>query len=250
MSAAVSSVIEFDVRGYDCGYGGSLGALAIANFLQEAAGASAAVLGFGMEAMDARGWTWMLSRLDIRIDELPREGERVSVMTWPSELRKLFALRDFVMRGSDDRSLVRAVYAYLVVDMTARKPSGPRAYSVTIRLSRRSRTRCPTSPSTSQPPSIPSFRSSNASAAVISTITGTRTTRTSSIGWLMPKLQRTPRCGEGRRRGKLSALRVEFLAEALEGDELVASRVCSGSPFGPARRPHRPSSSFRAALRR
>jgi acyl-CoA thioesterase FadM len=235
MSAAVSSVIEFDVRGYDCGYGGSLGALAIANFLQEAAGASAAVLGFGMEAMDARGWTWMLSRLDIRIDELPREGERVSVMTWPSELRKLFALRDFVMRGSDDRSLVRAVYAYLVVDMTARKPLRPASVFGDD------------PPFSQKPHPVPDF-AFDIPAALDSVISfeqcvsgrhidhNGHANNAHIVNWLVDAEASTdasmPAKGGGG--GKLSALRVEFLAEALEGDELVASRgMAQGSPFGP-----------------
>ena len=43
MNESLFSELEFDVHGFDCGYGGPLRAFALANFLQEAAGASAAV---------------------------------------------------------------------------------------------------------------------------------------------------------------------------------------------------------------
>jgi medium-chain acyl-[acyl-carrier-protein] hydrolase len=120
-------VLEFDVRGFDCGYGGPLRPFALANFLQEAAGAHASRLGVGISELLERRMTWMLSRLDIRVDGSPREGERVSVSTWPAGAERLFAMRDFLMRGEYGRVLARAVYAYLVVDAEARKPLRPQA---------------------------------------------------------------------------------------------------------------------------
>jgi acyl-CoA thioesterase FadM len=222
MSDARLTTLEFDVRGYDCGYGGPLGVLALANFLQEAAGANAEALGFGMSAMDARKWTWMLSRLDLRVDELPREGERISVITWPAETRKLFALRDFAMRGADGRSLVRAVYAYLVVDLAARKPLRPSSVFGDD------------PPRSDEPHPVPDFAFDipDALESVISFAQRVRgrhidhnghANNAHLIDWLVDA------ASEG-----LSALRIEFLAEALEGDDIVASRGRpESSPFGP-----------------
>jgi len=118
-------VLEYEVRGFDCGYGGPLRPLSLANFLQEAAGAHASVLGIGMGELFARGHTWMLSRIDMRIDRLPKEGDRVRVVTRPSGIERLFALRDLVLEDEAGRAFVRAVYAYLVVDIEARRPLRP-----------------------------------------------------------------------------------------------------------------------------
>jgi len=76
--------IRYEVRGYDCGYGGPLTPLALANFFQEAAGAHASQIGIGMEDLWAKGLTWMLSRIDIRIESLPQAGQTVIARTWPS----------------------------------------------------------------------------------------------------------------------------------------------------------------------
>jgi medium-chain acyl-[acyl-carrier-protein] hydrolase len=231
MSDTRISDLVFEVHGFDCGYGGPLGTLAIANFLQESAGINAEKLGFGMEAMDERGRTWMLSRLDLRVDELPREGERVSVATWPAETRKLFALRDFVMRGADGRSLVRAVYAYLVVDLAARRPLRPESVFGSD------------SPDAGEPHPVSGF-AFDIPAAVGTIPSFAQIVRGRHIdhnghannahilNWLVDAADgKAELSAPG---PELSALRVEFLAEALEGDELMAARGSpETTPFGP-----------------
>jgi acyl-ACP thioesterase len=117
--------LELQVRGWDCGYGGPLRVLPLLNYLQEAAGESAEALGFGMEVLKAENRTWMLSRVDLRIEGLPTAGERVVVRTRPAGTERLFALRDFILEAESGATLARAVYAYLVVDLAARRPLRP-----------------------------------------------------------------------------------------------------------------------------
>lgn len=115
----------YRVRGYDCGYGGPLKPLALANFFQEAAGDHAFALGIGMEEMFARGRTWMLSRVDIEIDALPRSGDEVIVRTWPAGTDRIFAVRYLELLSADRRRLAGARYDYLVVDIEKRRPIRP-----------------------------------------------------------------------------------------------------------------------------
>jgi medium-chain acyl-[acyl-carrier-protein] hydrolase len=239
MSEARSSTVEYEVRGYDCGYGGPLSVFSLANFIQEAAGVNAQLLGFGMEDMGERNWTWMLSRLDIRVDELPREGERVSVTTWPSEVRKLFALRDFEMKGADGRSLVRAVYAYLVVDLAARKPLRPSSVFGDD------------PPAVIKPHPVADYSFDQPAVAewvpaFAQLVRGRHIDHNGHannahiVNWLADaaaesRASAQPKDGAGApaAAGELSALRVEFANEALEGDELLASRAAlASSPFG------------------
>jgi len=226
MSEARVSTLEYEVRGYECGYGGPLSPFSLANYIQEAAGANADLLGFGMEEMDERHWTWMLSRLDLRVDGLPRTGERVSVSTWPSELRKLFAFRDFEMRGGDGRILARAVYAYLVVDLSARKPLRP------------TNVFGEDPPAVVRPHPVPDFSFDIPEASgwedVFVQRVGKRhidhnghANNAHITNWLVDA------AAAGPVRPELSALRIEFANEALEGDEVVARRgQISESPFG------------------
>lgn len=117
--------IHYDVRGYDCGYGGPLKPFAIANFFQEAAGAHAATLGIGMEDMWARGLTWMLSRIDIRIEGLPGQGERVIARTWPSGTKRLFAQRCLELVSESGKKYAGAMYEYIIVEIATRRVLRP-----------------------------------------------------------------------------------------------------------------------------
>jgi medium-chain acyl-[acyl-carrier-protein] hydrolase len=113
------------VRGYDCGYGGPFRPLSLANYLQEAAGDHAAILGVGMSAMFDAGRTWMLSRIDILLKSLPRSGEELVVRTWPAGTHRLFALRHLCLLSASGELLAGARYDYLIVDMERRRPLRP-----------------------------------------------------------------------------------------------------------------------------
>ncbi len=113
------------IWGYDCGYGGPFSPLALANYFQEIAGNHAYELGVGMGAMFAKGQTWMLSRIDIEIEDLPREGDEILLRTWPAGTDRIFALRYIEMYSALGKRLAGALYDYMIVDMEKRRPLRP-----------------------------------------------------------------------------------------------------------------------------
>jgi len=123
------SIQPFETRhkvwGYDCGYGGPFSPLAMADYFQEIAGDHAATLGVGMGSMFLQGRTWMLSRIDIEAEKLPKSGDEILLRTWPAGTERLFALRCIEMLSSQGELLVGALYEYLIVDMEKRKPLRP-----------------------------------------------------------------------------------------------------------------------------
>ncbi|HET7838159.1 MAG TPA: acyl-ACP thioesterase domain-containing protein [Rectinemataceae bacterium] len=208
--------LEFEVRGFDCGYGGPLRLLSLANFFQETAGEHADQIGYGVGKLLAEGRTWMLSRIDLRIDDLPRAGERVRVMTQPAGTERLFALRDLAMTGSDGRSLARAVYAYLVVDLATRRLMRPdRLFGEAIPVG-----------AAPHPLSGHLFDLPPAAATEVSFAQRAWARHIDHNGhvnnaWLLDWL--ADAAPEDQRPVAPMAMRVEFLAEALEGDELLAA---------------------------
>lgn len=113
------------VRGFDCNYGGPFRPLSLANYFQEAAGDHALILGVGMDAMFAKSRTWMLSRIDIEIGDLPRSGDEVIVRTWPAGTDRIFAMRYLELLSAEGRRLAGALYDYFIVDLVTRKPLRP-----------------------------------------------------------------------------------------------------------------------------
>jgi acyl-ACP thioesterase len=100
---------------------------AIFSFFQEAAISHAEVLGVGREAMAKAGQVWILSRMSVQIDRRPRYGETITVRTWPRGGEKLFALRDYDIRDSNDRPAARARSCWIIIDMEKRRPLRPQS---------------------------------------------------------------------------------------------------------------------------
>ena len=113
---------DFRVRGYQADPCGRLSILTLCQFLQEAAANHARRLGVGIDVLNGRNRTWMLSRLRLRVKRLPAAGDTVAVHTWPSGRDRLFALRDFVALSDDGDMLASADSAWLVVDRERRRP--------------------------------------------------------------------------------------------------------------------------------
>jgi medium-chain acyl-[acyl-carrier-protein] hydrolase len=110
------------VRAYEVDCRGSLSAVSLCNFMQEAAANHALALGVSIHQILPQNITWIFSRLALRVYSHPGWGEPLRVKTWPSGVRGPFALRDFLMTGKDERPVAAAVSAWLLIDTRTRLP--------------------------------------------------------------------------------------------------------------------------------
>ena len=113
---------QFEVHAYDLGADGLASMVTVCNFLQEAAGRHVRGLGFSVEQLLERGITWFLSRLHVRMQRMPAMGERVLVQTWPSELQRIFAVREFRMLDSAGAEIGVGTSAWLLFDIQRGRP--------------------------------------------------------------------------------------------------------------------------------
>jgi acyl-ACP thioesterase len=90
--------------------------------LQQTATHHAESLGVGYHASQAKRKLWVLSRLWVRMNRMPRFGEEVTVATWPSGQTKLTWDRDFRLTGSDGEELGVASTLWLYIDQDTRRP--------------------------------------------------------------------------------------------------------------------------------
>ena len=112
----------YQIRSYEVDCRNRLSILSMFSFMQEAASRHAAALGVSIHQLFAENFTWLLSRLKIKIDSYPGWNDRIQVGTWPSGTQQLFALRDFEIKDSNDRIIAAAVSAWLVIDLQKRRP--------------------------------------------------------------------------------------------------------------------------------
>jgi acyl-ACP thioesterase len=98
---------------------------AIFDFFQEAAINHAESLGVGKAAMQERNQLWVLSRISVAVDRRPGYHEPVTVRSWPRGSSRLFAVRDYDIRDTSDKAIVRARSGWLILDTEKRRPLRP-----------------------------------------------------------------------------------------------------------------------------
>jgi acyl-ACP thioesterase len=127
-AGGIAAVLElrasFTVHTFEIDAFGTLEVPALSGFLGEMAGRHAAELGVGMEAMFARGVTWVLARQRIEVPGEVRLGDVVEVTTWPAGIERRVAVRDFLVRRGGEE-VARATTHWLVLDLATRRPRPP-----------------------------------------------------------------------------------------------------------------------------
>src|SRR5512138_1828521 len=114
----------FAVHTYEVDAFGALDAAALSGYLSEVAGLHAAELGVGLDALMARGLTWVLARQKIENPAPIVLGDTIEIETWPSGIDRLAALRDFVVRRGGEE-VARATTQWFVLDVETRRPVRP-----------------------------------------------------------------------------------------------------------------------------
>ena len=113
----------WQVRSYECGADGLMTMPSLCNYLQEAASLHAERLGFSKSDFLRGGHdvTWVLTRLMVRLERLPKWAETVTVRTWPRTMRRIVAYRDFELYDADGVRIGAATSEWMLIDMTTRK---------------------------------------------------------------------------------------------------------------------------------
>lgn len=101
---AVENKIErvFTIRNYETDFKRRLKPSAILGYFQETASEHSSQMGLGFESLMENGYCWVLSKIYLEIERLPRVGETVKVGSWPHSPNKAIYERSFVVQGEGD----------------------------------------------------------------------------------------------------------------------------------------------------
>lgn len=113
---------EKQLKTYQTDRYGYIRPLMLMNELQALADNHAESLGCGRTFCMEKGIAWVVTHYLVDIIELPREAETLIFTTWPSGQDALRATRDFEVRGTDGRLLIRATSQWILIDIAARRP--------------------------------------------------------------------------------------------------------------------------------
>lgn len=112
----------YNIRSYECDRNNNLRILTLMNIFQDMADNHACHLGLGIEYVLARGLAWVGSNYMLEIDRLPQMHENIRIETWPSEQRRIGAIRDFEVFGEDGKSITRACSQWILIDFARKRP--------------------------------------------------------------------------------------------------------------------------------
>ena len=117
---------NYHVRSYECDRNNNLRILTLMNIFQDMADNHACEMGLGMEYVLSKGLAWVGSNYVLEIDRLPRMHENIRSETWPSEEKRIGAIRDFEVFGENEQSIIRASSQWILIDLDRKRPVGLR----------------------------------------------------------------------------------------------------------------------------
>ena len=115
-------VREYSLRSYECDSNGTLRIVALMNIFQDVADSHALILGAGMEHCLEKGLAWVGSNYHIKIDRMPFWREKITITTWPSQEKKLGAVRDFQVCDEKGNVIIAASSQWILIDFARKRP--------------------------------------------------------------------------------------------------------------------------------
>lgn len=114
-------IYQFTANPFHLDCTGSLRLDVLGNHLLNCAGIHAAERGFGIGTLQARHYTWVLSRLALEMERLPKAYEAFSIETWIENLYRKFTDRNFLIRDSSGQPIGYARTVWAMIDMETRQ---------------------------------------------------------------------------------------------------------------------------------
>ncbi len=122
-------VITYSVRLNDISVDAKLRSWVVFDYLQDAAGRHADLLGVGLKQLRKSDLSWVLSRIRIQMDDFPEYGDTVKITTWPSGFDRLFAYRQFEITSAETgKRFGVAGSAWLTLNPENFRPVSPQKY--------------------------------------------------------------------------------------------------------------------------
>lgn len=123
---------NFEIKSYCIDFQQKLKPSSLMEFFQEAASNHAAHLGASYESLAEKGLFWVLSRVRTEINRMPEWGEPIYIETWPAGIEGLQFRRDFLVYGSNQKVIIRAVTGWLLVNAENLRPQRMAALGIPL----------------------------------------------------------------------------------------------------------------------
>lgn len=117
------STYAFPVEPFHCDFSHHLFLSHLGNAMLNAADYHSRERGYGMEYLNSIHKTWVLSRLAIEMDRMPKAYEQVKVKTWVEGAMKFFTSRNFAVSTPDGHVYGYGRSIWAMIDTETRQPT-------------------------------------------------------------------------------------------------------------------------------
>ncbi|MBR7108081.1 MAG: hypothetical protein IKC89_06690 [Lentisphaeria bacterium] len=122
-------IVEYPIQLNDISVDAGIRSWKLFDYLQDAAGRHADILGVGLRQLKESSLSWVLSRIRVRMDEFPEYGDTLRIKTYPSGFDRLFAYRQFELFSvASGKKLGVAGSAWLTLNPENYRPVSPAKY--------------------------------------------------------------------------------------------------------------------------
>lgn len=118
----------YKIHSYESDFEGHAQITAFLNYMQESAWNHAEQLGVGYSYLLQKNLAWVLGRLRLQVFAWPHWGETITLHTWPSGADRLYCFRDFKFLDPAGATIAVASTSWLVVDLDKHRPQRTETY--------------------------------------------------------------------------------------------------------------------------
>lgn len=116
---------SFEIGSFDTDFNGRAKITSICNYLQEVAGKHVDLIDQGMDDLKTNNLAWVLSRLKLKIYELPLWKNKINIETWSTGRDGLFGNRNFRIFDLNDKIIAEATSSWLIINLLSKRPVRP-----------------------------------------------------------------------------------------------------------------------------
>ena len=113
----------YQVKGYETNRYGQTTIESICNYLQEMAMLHADVLEFGIGFIIKESMTWVLTRVELHINDYPIIGEYITIKTYPSATDRYYAYRDFIIYNAKEEIIAQSTTTWMMINLKNMAPT-------------------------------------------------------------------------------------------------------------------------------
>ena len=110
-----------ELRACNCDMFGAWRPDAILEAMQETAGTHSALLGLDRSTMNSMGLAWVLSRVKVEFERVPKMGETVLIETYPTQNRHMFFPRSHIFKDAQGNTIGCANSLWVLLDIESRR---------------------------------------------------------------------------------------------------------------------------------